>query len=82
MKKSILQLHESSSVQKTTPENTKYSRNKTILKIGYHAKAIAFLGHNFKFQKTSINRFCNYIKVVLSKKSLQKPPNIQDMRRF
>ena len=28
--------------EKTTPENTKYSRNETILKIGHHAKAIAF----------------------------------------
>jgi len=26
---------------KTAPKNTEYSRNETILKIGYHAKAIA-----------------------------------------
>ena len=41
MSKSILQIILSCSVQKTAPKNTKYSRNKTILKIGHHAKAIA-----------------------------------------
>ena len=29
-------------MQKTARKNTKYSRNQTILKIGHHAKAIAF----------------------------------------
>ena len=38
---SILQIIESCSVQKTAPKNTKYSRNETILKIGYYAKATA-----------------------------------------
>ena len=28
-------------MQKTAPENTKYSRNETILKIGHHGKTIA-----------------------------------------
>ena len=28
--------------KKTAKKNTKYSRNETILKIGHHAKAIAF----------------------------------------
>ena len=32
----------SSSVQDTARKNTKLSRNETILKIGHHAKAIAF----------------------------------------
>ena len=41
MSKSILQIIYSCSVQKTAPKNTKYPRNKTILKIGHHAKAIA-----------------------------------------
>ena len=41
MTKSILQIIYSCSVQKTAPKNSKYSRNKRILKIGYHAKAIA-----------------------------------------
>ena len=40
MSKSILQIISSCSVQKTAPKNTKDSRNKTILKIGHHAKAI------------------------------------------
>ena len=42
MSKSILQIIYSCSVQKTAPKNTKYSRNETILKIGHHAKAIAY----------------------------------------
>ena len=41
MSKSILQIIYTCSVQKTAPENTKYSRNESILKIGHHAKAIA-----------------------------------------
>ena len=41
MSKSILQIIYSCFVQKTAPKNTKYSRNKSILKIGHHAKAIA-----------------------------------------
>ena len=41
MSKSILQIIYTSSVQKTARKNTKYSRNKTILKIGHHVKATA-----------------------------------------
>ena len=41
MLKSILQIIYSCSLQKTAPENTKYSRNESIFKIGDHAKAIA-----------------------------------------
>ena len=41
MSKSILQIIESCSVQKTASKNTKYSRNESIFKIGQHAKAIA-----------------------------------------
>ena len=37
----ILQIIYSCSVQNTAQKNTKYSRNETILKIGYNAKAIA-----------------------------------------
>ena len=40
MSKSILQIIYSCFVQKTAPENTKYSRNESILKIGHHAKAM------------------------------------------
>ena len=42
MSKFILQIISSSSVQKSAPKNTKYSRNETILKLGHHAKAIAY----------------------------------------
>ena len=41
MSKSIVKIIYSCHVQKTAAKNTKYSRNKTILKIGHHAKAIA-----------------------------------------
>ena len=41
MSKSILQIIQSCSVQKTAPKTTQYSRNESILKIGHHAKAIA-----------------------------------------
>ena len=41
MSKSILQIVYSCPMQKTTPKNTKRSRNETILKIAHHAKAIA-----------------------------------------
>ena len=41
MPKSILQIINTSFVQKTARKNTKYSRNESILKIGHHAKAIA-----------------------------------------
>ena len=39
--KSILQIIQSCSVQKTAPTNTKYSTNETILRIGHNSKAIA-----------------------------------------
>ena len=41
MSKSILQIIETCSVQKTAAKNIKYSRNETILKIGHNPKAIA-----------------------------------------
>ena len=41
MSKSILQIIYSCSLQKTAQKTTKYSTNETILKIAYHAKAIA-----------------------------------------
>ena len=41
MSKSILQVIYSCSVQKTARKKTKYSRNKSILKIGHHTKAKA-----------------------------------------
>ena len=53
MRKTILQEHYSCSVQKTAPKNTKYSRNETILKIGYLAKAIAH-AKDIAFAKWSV----------------------------
>ena len=41
MSKSIVKIIYSCHVEKTAPQNSKYSRNETILKIGHHAKAIA-----------------------------------------
>ena len=41
MSKCILQNNYSCFVQKPARNNTKYSRNETIFKIGHHAKAIA-----------------------------------------
>ena len=68
-------------MQKTAPKNTKYSRNKTILKVGHFGKML-ILGQKLKFQKTCRNRFYQHNKVVLYKKPLQKTPNIGEIRRF
>ena len=55
MSKSILQIIYSCSVQKMARKKTKYSRKKTILKIGHHAKAIGHekssLGAKLKIPK-------------------------------
>ena len=87
MSKSILQIIQSCSVQKTAPKNTKYSRNESILKIGHHAKAIAHAKSSLwpqklKFQKTCQNPFYKSFRVVLCKKPLQKTLNIREMRAF
>ena len=42
MRKTILRAHESCSVQKTAPKNTKYSTNESILKMGRLARAMDF----------------------------------------
>ena len=78
MSKSILQIISSSSLQKTALKNTKYSRNKSILKIGHHACKgyspckILTLAQKFKFQKTCQNPFYKSFRVALCKKPLQK----------
>ena len=46
--KSIPKIIYSCFVEKTTPKNTKYSRNKTILKIGHHAKACPMQNPHFE----------------------------------
>ena len=71
--------------QKAARKTTQYSRNKTILKIGNlakaiaHAKPIAFanckmvsLGQNLKMPKTWKNLFYKKIRVVLCKKTARK----------
>ena len=88
MSKSILHIIPSCSRQKNAPKNTKYSRNKSILKIGHHAWKgyspckILTLAQKFKFQKTYQNPFYKSLRVVLCKKPLQKTPNIREMRAF
>ena len=74
--------------QKTAPKNTKYSRNKSILKIGHHACKgyspckILTLAQRLKFQKTCQHPFFKSFRVVLCKKPLQKTLNIREMRAF
>ena len=88
MSKSILQIIWTCSVQKTAPKNTKYSRNESILKIGYRVCKgysrckILTLAQKLKFQKTSQNAFYKSPRVVLCKKPLQKTLNIREMRAF
>ena len=88
MAKSILQIIWSCSVQKTAAKNTKYSRNKSILKIGHHAYKdyslckILTLGQKLKFQKTCQNPFYKSFRVVVCKEPLQKTLNIREMRAF
>ena len=88
MSKSILQIIYSCSLQKTAPKNTKYSRNESIFKIGYHSCKgyspckILTLAQKLKFQKTCQNPFFKSFTVVPCKKPLQKTPNIRKMRAF
>ena len=56
MSKSILQIIYSCSVKKTAPKNTKYSRNKTILKVGHHAKATAHAKFSLFYQKLKFQK--------------------------
>ena len=74
-------------------ENTKYSRNERILKIGHLAKAIAHVKaiglsiwsvsvQKLKMPKTCEKPFYKNSKVVLCKKPFEKTPNIREMRQF
>ena len=63
--------------KKPLQKNTKYSRNETILKIGYHTKAkcpckILTLGQKLKFHKTCQNPFYKSFTIVLCKKPFPK----------
>ena len=74
--KSILQIIYSCSVQKSARKNTKYWRNKSILKIRHPAKAIPFakceLWVRIKIQNNISNLFCISFRVVMLKKPLQE----------
>ena len=56
MSKSILQIIQSCSVQKTSRKNTKYSRNESFLKIGHHAKAIGFAKSSLWVQNENLKK--------------------------
>ena len=87
MSKSILQIIQSCSEQKTARKNTKYSTNESILKIGHHCKGyspckILTLSQKLKLQKTCQNPFYKSFRVVLCKKPLENTPNIREMKPF
>ena len=72
MRKTILEKRYSCSLQKTAQKNTKYSRNETIMKIGYLAKAIALAKcsvwvKNLKCQKHAKNYFTRTLQLVCAK---------------
>ena len=80
-------------MQKTARKNTKYSKNETILKIRHFAKI--YIEHDayslckmvnvdkiIRMLKTSKKTFQKSMKVVVRKKTLEKPPNIREMRQF
>ena len=76
MSKSILQIIFSCSVQQSAPENTKYSRNESILKIDHHACKgyspckILTLAQKLKFQKTSKS----ILQIFFSRSAKQTAP--------
>ena len=77
MLKSTLQIIYTCCVQKTARKKTKYSRKKTILKMGHHAKAIAhpkssLWVKNLKWQKICQNLFYKSFTAVLCKKTARK----------
>ena len=49
---------------------------------GYRLCKMVSLGQKLKWPKTCEKRFCKLVRVVLCKKSLQKTPNIREMRPF
>ena len=82
MSKSFPHIISTYSLQKTALKNTKYSRNKSILKISHHACKILTLAQKLKFQKTCQNPFYTSFRVVLCKKPLQKTLNIREITAF
>ena len=93
MPKTILQEHQSCSLQKRPRKNTKYSRHETILKIGYLAKAIAHAkARGFpkrsvwvkdkKCRKHAKNHSATALELFSGENGLKKNRNIRKMRRF
>ena len=86
MSKSILQIIYSCSVQKTAPKTTKYSTNKTILKVGHHVAAMAYanphFGSKIKIPKNLSKYILQIIYTFSVKRPLQKPLIIPEMRPF
>ena len=87
MSKSILQIIDSYSVQKTARKNTKYSRNESNLKIGNHAKAkvhekSSLWVKNYNSIKHIKIHSTNHIEMFCAKTPLEKTPNIREMRAF
>ena len=68
MSKSILEVIQSCSVQKTARKNTKYSRNETILKIGHHMQSLQPLQNRHFGSKIKIpkNMSKSILKVIQS----------------
>ena len=87
MRKTILQDQHSYSVEKTARKNTKYSRNKTFLKISHlanaiaHAKAIAFAKwsvwvKNWKCQKHAKTQSTRTVQLFCAEKDARKKHQI------
>ena len=78
MSKSILQIIQSCSAQKTASKNPKYSRNKSILKIGHHACKgyspckILTLAQELIFQKHVKIHSTNHLQLFSAKKIAPK----------
>ena len=49
---------------------------------GYSLCKIVSLVKNLKFKKTCKKRFFNHVRVVLCKKTIEKTPNVREVRRF
>ena len=73
--------------KKTAPENTKYSRYETFLKIARHAKAIAHAKSSLWIKNQNSKKHVkmhstNHLKLFSAKKPPQKTLNIREMRPF
>ena len=72
MSKSILQIIQSCSVQKTARENTKYSRNESILKIGNQPLQNAHFGSKIKIPKNMSKSILHIIQSCSVQKTARK----------